>query len=241
MHKTLCTFAALFLLASLSYAQPARRTPNILFILVDDRGWTALHSYGNKDVATPNLNRLAAQGVRFTQAYADAQCSPTGASFFSGRYGARTGVFKVIHEKEPPFAFMRPPDANLALQLNDATLAQTLRAVGYATGMSGKWHIADNYSAAPLRARNGGKYFDRYGFDFVGPANENAHKEDKATAAITDDILGFIEAGVVCVCRLFRAAHANECAARVGGQICSARFQTHDQPVAKAAERPTAE
>lgn len=50
---------------------------NILFILADDLGWTALSCYGNKDVATPNLDRLASQGMRFTQAYADSQCSPT--------------------------------------------------------------------------------------------------------------------------------------------------------------------
>ena len=61
--------------------------PNILFILADDLGWTGLSCYGNKDVATPNLDRLAAQGMRFTQAYADAQCSPTRAAFLSGQFG----------------------------------------------------------------------------------------------------------------------------------------------------------
>mgnify|MGYP000446810424 CR=1 FL=1 len=98
-----CGFGAL-------WAAPAARAadrPNIIFILADDLGWTGLSCFGNKDVATPNLDRLASQGMRFTQAYADAQCSPTRAAFLSGQYGARTGVFKVLNEKEPSFAPMR--------------------------------------------------------------------------------------------------------------------------------------
>ena len=167
--------------------------PNILFILADDMGWTALSCYGNTNVATPNLDRLAAQGMRFTSAYADSQCSPTRAAFLSGQYGGRTGLFKVIAEKEPPKAFMRPPEANLALSSDVATLATTLRRAGYTTGLSGKWHIADNSGVAALRKRAGGKYFDRYGFDFAGPANPAEHREDKSVTAITDDIIGFIE------------------------------------------------
>lgn len=175
-----------------SSAAPAPR-PNILFILADDLGWTGPSCFGNKDVATPHLDRIAAEGMRFTAAYADAQCSPTRAALLSGQYGARSGVFKVIHEQEPPKAFLRIPPANLALSADQATLASTLRRAGYATGLSGKWHIADDYPAASLRGRAGGRYFDRYGFDFCGAAIEKDHPEDKAVTAITDDILGFIE------------------------------------------------
>ena len=165
--------------------------PNILHILADDMGWNALSCYGNKDLQTPNLDRLAAQGMRFTQAYADAQCSPTRAAFLSGQYGARTGVFKVLNEKEPSFAPMRSAEAKDALGPETATLATTLRKAGYTTGISGKWHIANNYAVAALRKREG--YFDSYGFDFAGPANGNEHHEDKTVTAITDDIIGFIE------------------------------------------------
>jgi uncharacterized sulfatase len=154
-------------------------------------GWNALSCYGNKDLQTPNLDRLATQGMRFTQAYADAQCSPTRAAFLSGQYGARTGVFKVLNEKEPSFAPMRSAEAKDALGPETATLATTLRKAGYTTGISGKWHIAHNYAVAALRKREG--YFDSYGFDFAGPANGNEHHEDKTVTAITDDIIGFIE------------------------------------------------
>jgi arylsulfatase A len=165
--------------------------PNILHILADDMGWNALSCYGNKDLQTPHLDRLAAQGMRFTQAYADAQCSPTRAAFLSGQYGARTGVFKVLNEKEPSFAPMRSAEAKDAMGPETATLATTLRQAGYTTGISGKWHIAHNYAVAALRKREG--YFDSYGFDFAGPANGNEHHEDKTVTAITDDIIGFIE------------------------------------------------
>jgi arylsulfatase A len=173
----------------LSFAAEPR--PNILHILADDMGWNALSCYGNKDLQTPNLDRLAAQGMRFTQAYADAQCSPTRAAFLSGQYGARTGVFKVLNEKEPSFARMRSAQAKDALGPETATLAASLRNAGYTTGISGKWHIANNYAVAPLRRREG--YFDAYGFDFAGPANDSEHHEDKSVSAITDDIIGFIE------------------------------------------------
>lgn len=181
-----CLFL-LFALCPLLQAAP----PNILHILADDMGWNALSCYGNKDLSTPNLDRLATQGMRFTQAYADAQCSPTRAAFLSGQYGARTGVFKVLNEKEPSRAPMRSPEANAALAPEVATLAMTLRNAGYTTGISGKWHIANNYAVAALRKREG--YFDAYGFDFSGPANGNEHHEDKCVTAITDDIIRFIE------------------------------------------------
>ena len=186
-------------LAAFAVVAPARgaageaRPPNILFILADDMGWNAPGCYGNKDVATPHLDRLAAQGMKFTQAYAEPQCSPTRAAFLSGQYGARTGVFRVTHEVQAPHTFLRAPEATTTLPHEVATLARTLRAAGYATGLSGKWHITPDYHAAPLRAKDGGNYFDRYGFGFCGAADENVQTADKAVVAITDDMIGFIE------------------------------------------------
>lgn len=73
--KHLLLLLSSFAILHSSFAAEPR--PNILHILADDMGWNALSCYGNKDLQTPNLDRLAAQGMRFTQAYADAQCSPT--------------------------------------------------------------------------------------------------------------------------------------------------------------------
>lgn len=176
----------LFQLGSV-HAEPA---PNIVFILADDLGWNAPGCYGNRSAETPNLDRLAREGMRFTRAYADTQCSPTRGSLLSGQYGARNGLFAVTHEKPPARAPLLPPPVR-QLGPETAHLAETLRRVGYATGLSGKWHIADNYHAAPLRRRDGGKYFDRYGFDFVGDA---ANARDRSAKGITDDLLEFITA-----------------------------------------------
>ncbi len=186
--------ASLLLAAASALHAAADAKPNILHILADDMGWNALSCYGNKDVPTPHLDRLSAQGMRFTSAYADAQCSPTRAAFLSGQYGARTGVFKVLNEREPARAPLRSPEAKSALGPEVATLATTLRKAGYTTGLSGKWHIANNAFVAPLRKHLAGKYFDSYGFDFAGPANGAEQHEDKTVTAITDDIISFIEA-----------------------------------------------
>lgn len=186
----------LFLLLSpfsLLRSLAAEPRPNIVFILADDLGWNGIGPYGNKDVSTPNLDRLAREGMTFHRAYAEAQCSPTRGAFFSGQWPARTGMFAVTAEMDPFAAPLTPPPHAMALPPATASLALMLRAAGYTNGLSGKWHIADNYNAAALRAREGGKYFDRYGFDFVGEGANAAPEKDKSVAGITSDLLGFIE------------------------------------------------
>jgi uncharacterized sulfatase len=237
--------AGLLAMASVTLPAAENIKPNILFILADDLGWTALSCYGNTNVATPNLDRLASQGMRFPQAYADSQCSPTRAAFLSGQYGARTGLFKVIAEKEPPKAFMRPPEASLALPPSVATLATTLRSAGYTTGLSGKWHIADKPFVASLRNRDDGKYFDHYGFDFAGPASQAGHHEDKAVTAITDDIIGFIEQNQARPWFAFVAhftPHAPLAAPKVlVDKYAALGYSRSSKPAGKFSERPTAD
>lgn len=240
--KPLLTLLAI---CSLPASAFAAERPNILFILADDMGYPALSCFGNKDIATPNLDRLASQGMRFTAAYADAQCSPTRGAFFSGQYGARSGMFKVTHEQEPPKAFMKPPQALLDMPPETASLALTLRKAGYTTGLSGKWHIAGNYSAAAMRDHEEGRYFDRYGFDFCGTASEPAHAEDKAVTAITDDILGFIEkAGSKpwFACAMHFTTHTKLAAPKALVEKHAARgYKRTTAMNAKYAQRPTAE
>lgn len=105
--------------------------PNILFILGDDLGWADLSSYGAPHIKTPNLDRLARQGVRFTDAYSgSATCSPTRFSLYTGRYPGRTkgGLAEPI------------ADRGVGLDPNHPTLASLLRGAGYATALIGKWH-----------------------------------------------------------------------------------------------------
>tara|TARA_B100000809_G_C15106808_1_gene519073 strand:+ start:528 stop:2006 length:1479 start_codon:yes stop_codon:yes gene_type:complete len=126
-----------------------RQPPNIIFILADDLGWAELGCYGNSFNETPNLDRMARQGVRFTEAYAAAPvCSPYRASFLTGQYPARHGILD----------YLRPNTAS-PLSIDHVTLAEMLSKNGYATCMIGKWHLSGyryHGAARELRATDHG-------------------------------------------------------------------------------------
>lgn len=121
--------------------------PNILFILIDDLGWKDLGCYGSGFYETPNLDRLAADSMRFTDAYAACPvCSPTRASILSGKYPARLGLTNYISWRNPGHRDRgRLIDAPYIPYLNTAetSLATALRENGYATWHVGKWHCGE--------------------------------------------------------------------------------------------------
>ncbi|MEI6358176.1 MAG: sulfatase-like hydrolase/transferase, partial [Verrucomicrobiota bacterium] len=115
---------------------------NFIVILVDDLGWTDLACMGSTFYETPNIDRLAAQGMKFTQAYsACTVCSPTRASLLTGRYPARLRVTDWIEGHRNPKAKLRVPDWTMHLPLEEQTLAEALKPAGYATVSIGKWHL----------------------------------------------------------------------------------------------------
>jgi arylsulfatase A len=138
----ICSFAALVIFAAISRAAPAAK-PNIILILADDLGWADLGCYGNTFNETPNIDRLAREGVRFTQFYAGPVCSPTRASIQSGQNQARLGITVHIPGHWKPFAKMVEPPVALNLPLEIETFAERLGAVGYKTGYFGKWHLGE--------------------------------------------------------------------------------------------------
>ncbi|MEM1294083.1 MAG: sulfatase [Verrucomicrobiota bacterium] len=179
----LCTFPLL--------GETAEQPPNIVIILADDLGWNALGCYGSELVRTPHLDRLAAEGMRFTDAYALSQCLPTRAAMFSGQYGARTGLTSV-ETASPDYAPMISPGRPMALSPDFYTLFEMLRDAGYTTGMSGKMHLGGNpRNTRTAFAKSGITAFRNYGFSWIGPASPN--REDKYVTAITDDMIQFIE------------------------------------------------
>lgn len=116
----------------LGTALSAERPPNIVFVLADDLGWSELGCYGNQFHETPNLDRLAAEGMRFTAAYAAAPvCSPYRAALLTGQHPARIGIVD----------YLRPNSAN-ALSTSHVTLPEMLSRQGYSTGKIGKWHLS---------------------------------------------------------------------------------------------------
>jgi len=137
---------------------PAKDAPNIVVILVDDLGYADLGCYGS-EIATPNIDALAARGLRYTNFHSTPMCSPTRAALLSGMEPHLAGVGTVAHS-DPGF-----PGYAMEIAEDVSTLPETLRAAGYATYMVGKWHLAkdaDQSDAGPRHAWPLQKGFDRY-------------------------------------------------------------------------------
>ncbi|WP_417848397.1 sulfatase [Thalassoglobus sp.] len=125
-------------------AEASEPPPNILFVLIDDMGWSDLGCYGSRFHETPNIDRFAEQGVRFTDFYAaGAVCSPTRASIQSGQNQARLGITDFIPGHRRPFAPLIVPEVTGALPAEVVTPAEMLKRKGYATGYFGKWHLGN--------------------------------------------------------------------------------------------------
>ena len=124
-------------------AAASGRKPNIVFILIDDMGWTDAGCYGNRFHETPSIDTLASQGMRFTDAYAACPvCSPTRASIMSGQYPAHVGITDFIPGHQRPYAKLKVPvNRTQYLPLDIVTLAEALKPAGYTCGCFGKWHL----------------------------------------------------------------------------------------------------
>src|SRR5581483_10930330 len=130
--------------ASVWAGKLAGTRPNIILILTDDQGYGDLSCHGNPVLKTPNIDKLYARSVRFTDFQVSPTCAPTRASIMTGRHEFRSGVTHTINERE-------------RLSLEAFTLAQLLKTAGYTTGIFGKWHLGDEDAYQP----------DRRGFDEV--------------------------------------------------------------------------
>jgi arylsulfatase A len=115
---------------------------NVLVILMDDLGWRDLGCYGGRFIETPAADRLAGQGMRFTDAYAAAPvCSPTRASLVTGQYPGRIGMYEVIQLRDRPYAKLTSPPLERELPQSLETIAEILSRRGYVCGSVGKWHV----------------------------------------------------------------------------------------------------
>lgn len=157
-NRVRCFAAATTLLVcsghSPALAAPSPAKPNIVFILADDLGWTDVACYGSKYYETPHLDRMAAQGMKFTSGYTcGPNCQPTRAALMSGQYGPRTGVYTVggINRFDWSKRPLRPVDNVTALAPEKITVAEALKQAGYATGLFGKWHLGEDSDHHPSK------------------------------------------------------------------------------------------
>lgn len=136
------------------YCQSAQK-PNIIIILVDDMGYADVGFNGCKDIPTPNIDRIATNGVKFTNGYVTfSVCGPSRAGLLTGRYPQRFG-----YERNPQY---RPQDPNMGLPKEENTLAEALKQVGYTSGIIGKWHQGADISNHPLN-RGFNEFFGHLG------------------------------------------------------------------------------
>lgn len=172
-----------------------RQRPNILFVLMDDLGYPTLGCFGNTKVPTPHLDRLAREGVRFTNAYVTPQCTPTRATLLTGQYTARNKMWHVIPYYHYPYGRMTEIPFKENLERSDFTLAKGLQAAGYRTGIFGKWHLTANDDGAYTNLKQEASKY--YGFDVTSKAPMIPNEQntgDKAVSRLTREAIDFMTA-----------------------------------------------
>ena len=201
----LTLFAALLLAASAAFpfvlSAAPKRPPNILLIVSDDQGYPDLGCIGSKPILTPNLDRLAAEGVRATSFYVTwPACTPSRGSILTGRFPQRNGLYDMVRNdmvnfghRYTPEEYAISPEMTLGLDVREVTIGDVLKQAGYATGMVGKWDMGQARRYLPLQrgfdffyghGNNGIDYYthERYGVPSMFRGNQRT-EEDKGAYA----------------------------------------------------------
>lgn len=165
MKHYLFLFATILAVTALTDAQAEERPPNIVFFLVDDLGWSDVACFGSSFYDTPNIDRLAEEGVKFTNAYAACHvCSPTRASILTGKYPATLNLTDWLNGRENfPFQVLLNAEKAMSLNPEETTLAEVLKGLGYETALFGKWHLGKDTNPT------------EHGFDIHAPHSVNSN------------------------------------------------------------------
>jgi uncharacterized sulfatase len=180
----------------ISFTCSAQNRPNIVLIMADDLGGRDLSVYGNQFNESPNINKLASQGMLFSNAYAAPVCSPTRASIQSGQYPARVGVFDFIPGHWRPYEEVTVPHNKKQHLPNEIfTIGEAMQSAGYKTGYFGKWHLGRKLQYHPINRGYNQAYTYRGG-GFYNPSFEPKYEtteNKRLSEALTDMGLAFIE------------------------------------------------
>ena len=179
----------------------SKSAPNVVFFLVDDLGWSDVGCYGSSFYDTPNIDALAQDGVRFTDAYAACHvCSPTRASILTGKYPARLHLTDWLPgRREFPFQKLKNAEIHQYLPLEEVTLAEVLKRHGYSTAIFGKWHLGEepngpNAQGFDVQIPKWNKGWPKAGYHAPFELNGLEDAEgDYLTDRLTDEALSFIE------------------------------------------------
>ncbi len=169
--------------------------PNFLFILADDYGWSQLGCYGSRYYETPNIDRLAAEGMKFTDAYAACPvCSPTRASIMTGKYPARLHLTDFIAGGSFPYEKYKQPDWQKFLLLEEVTIAEVLKKAGYKTAAVGKWHLSIDKKPPQSLPYNPDKQgFDEYFVTYKPSSDHDPESDAHNVQIITEKSLEFLQ------------------------------------------------
>ena len=198
------TVVALLTLTASGAQSEQVRSPNFIVIFTDNQGYSDVGCYGAEEFETPNIDRMAKEGMRFTDFYATPACSPSRAALMTGCYPVRCGVPSVISPTER-YRFRQQPVKGMSP--DEVTIAEVLKPVGYATSIIGKWHLGNHPSFLPTE-----QGFDSYFGIPYSPDQTKAHwgdpllplyrdteiieqpvSRDNITIRYTDEAVKFIE------------------------------------------------
>lgn len=207
---TICAVVLSICLANMAVSAEKRSVPNIVLLLADDLGYGDVGCFGREDLRTPVIDRLAAEGVRFTNCYANGpECTPTRTAFLTGRYQQRVGGLECaigtgnVGRYDDAIRLRETDD--LGLPVEETSIARMIKDAGYATAIIGKWHLGYNAKFSPNRhgfdyalyCLGGGMdyyYHVETNGDHVLRLNEAVHRQPGYfTDLVSDEAVAFIE------------------------------------------------